>query len=451
MAIEFSVSNTVALLGVSFFVLGFAVGPLVWAPLSEIYGRQVIFLITYGCLTIFDAGCIAAQSPTQIIVLRFFAGVFGSSPLTNSGGVIADMFAASDRGLAMSVFAISPFLGPVLGPIVGGFLGAPISWRWIHVLTTTLTGCLFIVCVTCVPETYAPLLLRCRAKSLSLRTGKVYISRLDHIQGPKPLSVIFKIALSRPWILLFKEPIVLILSIYVAIFYGTVYMFFAAFPIVFRGEHHWSQATGGLAFIGIAFGMAFALMYMLWENKRYNRVALMSPNGRAPPEARLPVCMIAAVVTPIGLFWFAWSNGLEIHWIVCIIGSSLFGFGNVLLTLGCMNYLIDAYVIYAASVMAASTTLRSILGAAFPLFTAKMYKNLGIHWASSVPAFLALICMPFPFLFYHYGAAIRGRCSYAQEAQRTLEEMLKSSRVVQQSAEFETAEVLALPDEKVIR
>jgi len=278
-----------------------------------------------------------------------------------------------------------------------------------------------------VPETYAPVLLQHRAKALSKRTGKVYVTRLDHLQGPKSLSAILKIALARPWVLLFKEPVVLIMSTYMAIFYGTMYMFFGAFPIVFEELRGWSQGVSGLTFFGQTVGMAFALLYMRWENTRYVKIADSSPHGRAPAEARLLPCMIAAVATPIGLFMFAWTNGKTMPWILPVIGSGIFGFGNVLLSLGCVNYLIDAYVIYAASVMAANAIIRSVLGATFPLFTATMYKHLGIHWASSIPAFLALICMPFPFVFGRYGAAIRKRCKYAAEAQKALDEMLKTS------------------------
>lgn len=88
-----------------------------------------------------------------------------------------------------------------------------------------------------------------------------------------------------------------------------------------------------------------------------------------------------------------------------------------------MNYLIDSYVIYAASVLAASAVIRSLFGAAFPLFTTYMYKDLGIHWASSIPAFLSLACMPFPYLFWRYGGAIRAKCKYAAEAAAVLEKM----------------------------
>jgi hypothetical protein len=230
-------------------------------------------------------------------------------------------------------------------------------------------------------------------------------------------------AITRPWILLLREPIVLLLSIYMAIIYGTLYMLFAAFPIVFQQGRGWSQGIGGLAFIGVAVGMIAAVVYSIWDNKRYNKAIEASKSGIAAPEARLPPAFVGSVAIPVGLFWFAWTNSPSIHWIVSIIASAPFGFGVVLVFLSIMNYLIDAYLIYAASVLAANSVLRSLFGAAFPLFTSYMYADLGIHWASSIPAFLALACVPFPFLFYKYGAAIRQRCKFAAEAAAILEKM----------------------------
>ena len=131
---EFRIAQIIGTLGISLFVLGFAIGPLLWAPLSgkcflaidiissylhwtELYGRQYLFFGTYMLLTVFNAGAAGSQNIQTLIVLRFLAGAFGSSPLTNAGGVIADMFPASHRGLATSIFAAAPFLGPVIGPI----------------------------------------------------------------------------------------------------------------------------------------------------------------------------------------------------------------------------------------------------------------------------------------------------------------------------------------------
>ncbi|EAS28603.1 multidrug resistance protein [Coccidioides immitis RS] len=424
---EFNVSSEVMILGVSLFVLGFAIGPLIWAPMSELYGRQLLFFGTYMALTAFNAGAAGSQNIWTLIILRFFAGSFGSSPLTNAGGIIADMFSASQRGLAMGMFSIAPFLGPVLGPIIGGFLGMNAGWRWVEGFLAIFSGVLWIIGTLLVPETYAPVLLRKRANTLSKLSGKVYRSRIDIDQGRVTVSEAFATALSRPWILLFREPIVFLLSLYLAIVYGTLYMLFGAFPFVYQLIRGWNEGIGGLAFLGVLVGMLIAAALNIFDNNRRYIPLAKKHHGFAPPEARLPPSMIGGIAIPIGLFWFAWTNYPSIHWLASIAAGVPFGFGMVLVFLGVMNYLIDSYTIYAASVLAANSVLRSLFGAAFPLFTRYMYEDLGIHWASSIPAFLALACVPFPFLLFKYGATIRKKCKFAADAEAFMRRLQESS------------------------
>ena len=174
--------------------------------------------------------------------------------------------------------------------------------------------------------------------------------------------------------------------------------------------------------------MIVAVIYTIFDNNRYLRAedaAKARGERAAPPEARLPPGMVGSVCIPIGLFIFAWTNYPSIHWSVSIIFTAPFGFGLVLVFLSIVNYLVDAYTIYAASVLAANTVLRSLFAAAFPLFTTYMYDNLGIHWASTIPAFLALACVPFPFLFYKYGPKIRMSCKYSREADEAMRKLAK--------------------------
>lgn len=413
----FSASTEVATLGVSLFVLGFAVGPLLWAPLSEMYGRQIIFAVTYGAFAIFNAGATGSKNIQTLLVLRFFAGAFGSSPLTNAGGHIADMFDASERGLAMGLFALAPFLGPTIGPIIGGYLGQSKGWIWIEAVMAIVAGWTWLLGLIFVPETYAPVLLRKRAETLSSLSGKVYRASTDRVKD-NSVRCAFTTSLLRPWVLLFKEPIVSVLSLYMAIIYGTLYMLFGAFPICFQGVRGWSEGTGGLAFLGVAGGMIFATVLVPFGNRQFMRTA-MEHGGTAPPEARLKPAMLGAIAIPIGLFWFAWTSDPSIHWILSVMAGAPFGFGMVMVFLAVTSYLIDAYTIFAASALAANSVLRSLFGFAFPLFTKRMYTDLGIRWASSVPAFLALACLPAPFIFYKYGRKIRTRCRYAIEAEGT--------------------------------
>lgn len=114
---EFQISEELSILGISLFVVGFAIGPLLWAPMSESFGRQLLYVFTYGAMVAFNAAAAGAPNYGSLVALRFLAGAFGSSPLTNSGGVIADMFSAKDRGFATACFAAAPFLGPSLGEL----------------------------------------------------------------------------------------------------------------------------------------------------------------------------------------------------------------------------------------------------------------------------------------------------------------------------------------------
>ncbi|KAI9037183.1 MFS transporter [Aspergillus affinis] len=418
---EFGVSDTLIIADTSLFVLAFAVGPAVWAPLSELYGRQVIYFLTYGLTTLFAGVTIASPNIGALLVFRFFSGAFGASAVSNAGGVVSDMYTARDRGLATIAFIGAPFLGPSLGPITCDFLAVSEGWKWVQGLTTIFNGVVFLIGICFIPETYSPLLLKKRAAKLSKLTGKIYRSRLENSQ--QSASAVFTKTMVRPWILLFSEPIVLLLSIYMAIIYGTMYMEFAAFPIVFEQDRQWPQSTSGLSFVGMMIGQILGCAYSTLDDVRYKKLADRTAYGRPPPEARLIPSMVGAVTLPIGLFWFAWTNYRSIHWIVCQIGTVFFGFSHVAIFLSVVNYLVDGYTFYAASALAANAVIRALFGAAFPLFTTPMYNNLGIHWASSISAFLAVACLPFPWVFYKFGPAIRRHCRYAAESARKLDEM----------------------------
>lgn len=309
---------------------------LFWAPFSEMFGRQKVYIGTYAAFTAFNAGVAGSQNIWTVIILRFFAGSFGSSPLTNSGGVIADIFPARQRGLAMSIFAAAPFLGPAIGPIAGGFLGETAGWRWVMGLMAAVAGVALFCGTLLVPETYAPVLLRRRAERLSKITGKVYRSQSDIDRGQETLGKTMKTALTRPWILLFREPIVVLCSLYMAIVYGTLYMLFSAYPIVYQEGRGWSEGIGGLAFIGVLIGMMSAVAFLIFvTNPRYEKLVDKS-GGVAPPEARLTPGILGGILLPIGLFWFAWTNSPSIHWAVSMAAGIPFGAGMVLVFLSIM-------------------------------------------------------------------------------------------------------------------
>ncbi|KAF9695676.1 hypothetical protein EKO04_006683 [Ascochyta lentis] len=410
---EFAISQTTALLTTSTFVLGFAVGALILSPLSEVYGRRDLYVMTFGAFVAFSGAVGFSSSMTVVVVLRFFGGLAGSFTQAVAPAVVADMFSAQDRGLVMSIFTLAGLVGQNLGPIVCGFLVKAYGWRAIAILITAASGPTWIVLTLTFPETYAPVLLQRRATKLTLETGKQH-----QVAGmaPKPIAQQLRVGALRPWIMLIYEPIVTLLSLFLSVVHGTLFLLFAAYPIVFQQVRGWPQGVASLPFVAIIVGIMLSLVYVaLVDQKRYAKV-VAKYDGAAPPEARLPPAMLGAAALPIGLFWFAWTNAPELPFMICVSAGTLFGFGMVLLYMSLTNYIVDAYLGYAASALAASTVLRSVAGAVFPLFTGGLYTSLGIHWASSVPGFLALVFIPCLFAFYTWGGRLRGMTRFGAEA-----------------------------------
>lgn len=141
---EFDQSTIVVTLGLSLFVLGYAVGPVLFAPMSELYGRRFLNSVLFAALTAFNAGTAGANSITSFLVCRALGGIAGSGPMTNASGILADIFTTEQRGLAMAVFSGAVFIGPTLGPVVGSFVGESVGWRWVMGMMTIASGVVWI-------------------------------------------------------------------------------------------------------------------------------------------------------------------------------------------------------------------------------------------------------------------------------------------------------------------
>jgi len=208
----------------------------------------------------------------------------------------------------------------------------------------------------------------------------------------------------------------------VAITYGTLYLLFGAYPIVFRKQRGWNQGVAGLPFLAIIVGIVLALIAVIPDNQRYKKI-LAKRNGKVSPEDRLPLVILGSFFLPIGLLWFAFTSEPSFHWLLNVAAGVPFGFGMVLISRGLSNYLVDSYTVWSASVLATMAILRSLFGAVFPLFTAALYAKLGTKWATCVPGFLSLACLPFPIIAYIYGESLRKRCYYAKQAAKKLEKL----------------------------
>ncbi|KAK2768143.1 hypothetical protein FQN52_006353 [Onygenales sp. PD_12] len=410
---EFQVSDIVMTLATSFVVLGFAFGPLIWGPLSELYGRMIPLWIGFGGFTILHIPVATAQNVATILIFRFLIGVFGSSTLAIVGGMLADFWDPVARGVAVATFASATFIGPVAGPIVGAFVvNSHLGWRWTAWLTFILSATFGIIAAATVPETYAPVILQRRAARLRRETKNWALhSQLDE-HSPTMSEIITKY-FSRPLHMLFMEPILLLLTIYLSLIYGMLFLFFFSYPVSFQEVRGWENpGIAALPFLGLFGGILIGLALIVYTTKtRY--AEQMKKQGRAVPEERLPPVIIGAIALPVGLFWFSWTSSPDILWVSQTLAGIPIGFGIVVIFLQGVNYIIDVYLMFANSAMAANTFMRCVCAAAFPLFGVQMYHKLGVNWAGSLLGFLSVAMVPVPILFYVYGEKIRGMSRYS--------------------------------------
>ncbi|KAE9376074.1 MFS general substrate transporter, partial [Stipitochalara longipes BDJ] len=408
---EFHTSKEVVTLGLSLYVLGLGLGPMLLAPLSEFFGRRPIYLTSWAGFVVWLIPCAVAQNIQTMLVARFFNGMCGSGFMSVAGGTVGDLFNVHELALPMMVYTASPFLGPELGPIIGGFICQNADWRWVYYVLIIWSAVAYVAIVFLVPETYEPILLKQRLARESLERSEES-SSLPAKSGKDILSTVAHSCL-RPMQLLIFEPMCLALCTFSAVILGILYLFFEAFPLVFGGVYGFSLEQSGLSFIGLLIGMSIGLATNPFWDRHYENLFAKSLAHPPPPELRLPPAMAGSILIPVGIFWFAWTARSSIHWIVPIIGTSVFGIGVLLTFSGIFTFLVDAYPQFAASGLASNSFLRSCFAAGFPLFAVQMYQRLGNPWATSLLGFIAVACAPFPFLFFRYGATLRERSRFA--------------------------------------
>ncbi|ROT43004.1 MFS general substrate transporter [Sodiomyces alkalinus F11] len=415
--VDFGSSNQeLAAFVVSVYVLGFAFGPMLMAPLSELYGRLPVYHVSNLCFVAFTVGCALAPTLDSLIAFRFLAGAMGACPLTNGGGSIADMIPQEKRAAAMSVFSIGPLLGPVLGPVIGGVLQEQKGWRWVFWVVAAVSGFLVVAMLLLMRETYAPVLLDRKARRLRRETGNPALrSRLDKGLTEKDLVLLTVV---RPLKLLLFSPICTVFALYMVLVYGYLYILFTSVPFVFQRSYGFSTSDVGLVYLGLGVGSMIGMAWFSVDTSRDVKAMKKlqaeedvggheNENGHVKPEIRLKLLPHGAILLPVGFFIYGWTADYETHWMGPIMGLTVIGVGNILCFITITMYLVDAYTMYSASALAANTIIRSIAGAVLPLCALEMYDVLGLGWGNSLLGFIATAFIPVPFLILRYGEKLR--------------------------------------------
>ncbi|KAB8297820.1 hypothetical protein EYC80_001618 [Monilinia laxa] len=397
----------------SVFVLAYSVGPLFLGPLSEMFGRVIIIQISNLVYLFFNLGCGLAQTKGQLIAFRFLAGLGGSAPLALGGGVLSDLFAAEQRGKAISVYSLAPLLGPAIGPIAGGFIAENTTWRWVFYATTIADAFIQIIGLFFLQETFTPVLLERKKQKLIKETGnQEYHTEWD--VPDRSIATTLRISLTRPFKLLGTQVIIQVLALYMSFLYGLMYLVLSTFPELWKGAYNERIEIGGLNYISLGIGFFLGTQICAPCQDRIYRALKARNNGIGKPEFRVPLMIPGAFLVPVGLFWYGWSAQAKTHWIVPNIGAAIFAAGIIIGFQCIQTYIVDAYTKYAASAVGAATVMRSLAGFGFPLFAPYMYAALDYGWGNSLLGFIAIgLGWPAPILLWMYGEKLRTKSTFA--------------------------------------
>ncbi|KAI1460366.1 MFS general substrate transporter [Annulohypoxylon moriforme] len=417
---SFDTSYEAATLGIALYVAGYGLGPLLFAPLSEIpaIGRTSIYIVTLFVFAWLALGATVVNSFGGLLALRFLLGFFGSPCLAAVGATLDDMFAPWKLPYVLTIWSSSATLGPALGPIVSGFAVSEMGWRWSGWELFWLAAPTWLLMFLTLPETNAETILHRRAVRLRASTGRSDLTceadlRRAHMLTTRQIVVD---ALIKPWEINALDPAVLYTTVYSSVLYGTYYSFFEAFPLVFTDMHGFNLGESGLPFLAFMPGLVIAISgYIIWFRLQVEpKMHKEAPPLYGNPESRLFPAVATTMLGPIGLFIFAWTSRPDIHWIVPIIGLMVL-FICFVIAFQCMNfYIARCYPKYSASIFAANTFARSCFAAGSILFSKPMYDKLGVGGGVSLLGGLSVLCAGGMVFLWRYGDKLRLRSRFAQ-------------------------------------
>lgn len=415
---DFAISEEVALLPMVLFVIAYGIGPLFLSPITEHYkiGRNPVYIATLFLFAILQIPTALAKNIASLCVLRFLSGIFASPVLATGAASVCDIIAVPYMPVVIGVWAICSLCGPTLGPLIGAVLSTKKDWRFCFWFLLILSGTSFVILSLFLPETYPPKLKFERAKLLRKLTGNEDIRTSDETKTEIGKGFIREY-LWRPIELTVVEPVVFLINVYSALIYSVLYLWFEAFPIVYKEVFGFSTIIEGICFLSILAGVIIgSLVYVTFIYFEFTRKLLR--NQQIYPEVFLPMAIVGAICLPTGIFIFSWSATPRAHWFGTLVGACLAGLANFVIFQTLLNYLGMSFPRFSASAFASNCLWRSVIAGVAPLFAKPLYRNLAIKgypvgWGSSVLGFIATAMILIPIVFYWKGPQLRALSRFA--------------------------------------
>ncbi|KAJ3495662.1 hypothetical protein NLG97_g3233 [Lecanicillium saksenae] len=397
-------------LQIGILLIAFALAPIFLAPLTERYGRRIVISAGNIVFILFCLGGGFAKSTAQLAVCRFFCGVGGSSSLSAYGGVLADLWSLKDRARASSAVGGILLLGPVFGPVCGGWISELISWRWTCWVPAIAAALLEVIASFAYSESHVPTLLRQKKRRLARKSrNECYYTVLelaiDDIAKTKSVTMLLE-TVSRPLMYLFLDPAAALLAVYYAFVFGILYLVIVTFQNVFGGLYGHSPGIVGVDFLSQGIGALIGMALSAWLLELVYEKQMAKQPAAYKAESRLICAFPGAFCVTAGLFLYGFSAG-KTHFIVPMIGVSIFSIGQTNTYMAIQLYVIDSFD-YPASALASLSILRCLFAGVFPLFGERLFDALGTDWGIGMLAFLTLgLGGPFLPLIYKFGPRLR--------------------------------------------
>ena len=404
---EWQITSTEFNLGITVYVVGFAIAPMILAPVSEAYGRYWVFIGAAVVFFLGTVGCAVTDSLAGMIVSRFFTGNGSSIFATLTGGVVSDIYHKEDRNTPMALYAAAIISGTGFGPLFSGIIVDRLGWQWIFYIQLITIGSTGVAILLLFQETRSNVVLKTKCDALNKLVGSRAAMKFQPQIAEQKLhiSVIYR-SFAFPLGLLTSEAVVFCFSLWVSFGWAILYMQFTSIGITFRDVYNFSSTQVGAVYTAVVAGGLIAATLAIVQDAVTRRIW---PQRMATPEGRLIAPCIQSILLPVGLFWFGWTARPDISWIspTLAIGSCTMGVFSIYLAV--FNYLADTYGRYASSAQAAQSMCRNLLAGIFPLFTHIMLRNLTYKGSGSLLGGISLLLTVIPWLLSFYGQRIRAR------------------------------------------
>ena len=296
----------------SIFILGFAISPLIYGPLSESWGRLPPLHIGNVLYCVFTLGCGFSNSIGTLIALRFIAGLVGSGCLSIGAGCIHDLYEPNERGAAIAFWVAGPLAAPAIGPVIGGLIGyRGLSWRWVFWVLTIVSAAATAVCFFTFRETNPAFILEARTKRMRKERNDPTLESALALNYSK--RELWKRTLSRPFKVMIQSPIVDLLSLLNGLSYSLLFVLFTTFPFVFQQQYQFQPVIIGLMYLGVGIASFIPLIFMgIYSDRIFAHLCKTSGSDR--PENRLYILTYSILFIPIGAVIYGWSAQYKVIW-----------------------------------------------------------------------------------------------------------------------------------------